>query len=169
MVDNSWCGGIVLGQAEGDWQALDFKTNPVAMYLNDEFVENGVTGDAMGHPFESVAWLAGLLAGQGKQLRAGMVVMTGSTLATGLERVRGIEPPSQAWEAYALPLSYTRMPYHDSEYTPREASRDCSTGGARHRELYCLCFACCGRAGIPICRANPAPVAKSDRVFDVSA
>lgn len=82
MVDNSWCGGIVLGEAAGDWRALDFKTNPVAMYLNNEFVESGVTGDAMGHPFESVAWLAGLLAGQGKQLRAGMVVMTGSTLAT---------------------------------------------------------------------------------------
>ena len=52
------------------------------MSLNGALVENGVTGDAMGHPFESVAWLAGLLAGQGKQLRAGMVVMTGSTLAT---------------------------------------------------------------------------------------
>jgi hypothetical protein len=25
-----------------------------------------------------------------------------------LERVRGIEPPSSAWEAAALPLSYTR-------------------------------------------------------------
>ena len=50
--------------------------------MNGEFVENGVTGDAMGHPFESVAWVAGLLAGQGKQLRAGMIVMTGSTLAT---------------------------------------------------------------------------------------
>ena len=25
-----------------------------------------------------------------------------------LERVKGIEPSSQAWEAYALPLSYTR-------------------------------------------------------------
>jgi 2-keto-4-pentenoate hydratase len=36
----------------------------------------------MGHPFESVAWVAGLLASQGKQLRAGMIVMTGSTLAT---------------------------------------------------------------------------------------
>ena len=82
LVDNSWCGGIVLGEAVGDWRALDFETNPVAMYLNDEFVESGVTGDAMGHPFESVAWLAGLLAGQGKQLRAGMIVMTGSTLAT---------------------------------------------------------------------------------------
>ncbi len=82
MVDNSWCGGVVLGEAAGDWRELDFKTNPVAMYLNDAFVESGVTGDAMGHPFESVAWLAGLLAGQGKQLRAGMIVMTGSTLAT---------------------------------------------------------------------------------------
>jgi hypothetical protein len=25
------------------------------------------------------------------------------------ERVRGIEPPYRAWEASALPLSYTRM------------------------------------------------------------
>ena len=56
------------------------------MYLNDVFGESGVTGDAMGHPFESVAWLAGLLAGQGKQLRAGMIVMTGSTLATRFPR-----------------------------------------------------------------------------------
>ena len=82
MVDNSWCGGIVLGEAPHDWQQLDLKTNPVAMSWNGEFVESGVTGDAMGHPFESVAWVAGLLASQGKQLRAGMIVMTGSTLAT---------------------------------------------------------------------------------------
>src|SRR5215813_509373 len=27
-----------------------------------------------------------------------------------MERVRGIEPPSEAWEASALPLSYTRAP-----------------------------------------------------------
>src|ERR1700741_4659019 len=27
-----------------------------------------------------------------------------------MERVRGIEPPSEAWEAPALPLSYTRPP-----------------------------------------------------------
>jgi 2-keto-4-pentenoate hydratase len=82
MVDNGWCGGIVLGEASGDWKAIDFRTNPVAMHLNGAFVENGVTGDAMGHPFESVAWVAGLLAGQGKQLKAGEIVMTGSTLAT---------------------------------------------------------------------------------------
>jgi 2-keto-4-pentenoate hydratase len=82
MADNSWCGGIVLGDAVSDWQGLDLKTNSVAMSLNGEFVESGVTGDAMGHPFESVAWVAGLLASQGRQLRAGMIIMTGSTLAT---------------------------------------------------------------------------------------
>jgi hypothetical protein len=26
-----------------------------------------------------------------------------------MERVRGIEPPSQAWEAYVLPLNHTRV------------------------------------------------------------
>ena len=82
LVDNGWCGGIVLGEATGDWQALDFKSSSVAMYLNGDFVENGVTGDAMGHPFESVTWLCDLLARQGKRLKAGEVVMTGSTLAT---------------------------------------------------------------------------------------
>ncbi len=82
MVDNSWCGGIVLGEARRDWQHLNLKTNPVAMSQNGAFVESGVTGDAMGHPFESVAWVAELLASQGKQLRAVMTVMTGSTLAT---------------------------------------------------------------------------------------
>jgi len=50
--------------------------------LNDKFVENGVTGDAMGHPFNSVIWVADLLARQGKGLKAGEIVMTGSTLAT---------------------------------------------------------------------------------------
>jgi len=86
LVDNSWCGGIVLGEARRGWRDLDLKTTPVAMSLNGALVENGVTGDAMGHPFESVAWLAGLLAGQGKQLRAGMIIMTGSTLATRFPR-----------------------------------------------------------------------------------
>lgn len=31
-----------------------------------------------------------------------------------LERVKGIEPSSQAWEAYALPLSYTRNDWESS-------------------------------------------------------
>jgi hypothetical protein len=36
----------------------------------------------------------------------------GRRLMPKLERVRGIEPPSEAWEAPALPLSYTRAATH---------------------------------------------------------
>jgi hypothetical protein len=32
----------------------------------------------------------------------------GLNCGNGLERVRGIEPPSRAWEALILPLNYTR-------------------------------------------------------------
>ena len=73
---------IVLGETFGDWKALDFASNSVVMYLNGEFVEDAVTGDAMGHPFNSITWLADLLARQGKELKAGDIVLTGSTLAT---------------------------------------------------------------------------------------
>ncbi len=33
-----------------------------------------------------------------------------SAAVVDLERVKGIEPSSVAWEATALPLSYTRVP-----------------------------------------------------------
>ena len=36
--------------------------------------------------------------------RKGVIART-----VAVERVRGIEPPSQAWEAYVLPLNHTRM------------------------------------------------------------
>tara|TARA_R110000787_G_scaffold22424_6_gene65162 strand:- start:242 stop:400 length:159 start_codon:yes stop_codon:yes gene_type:complete len=40
-----------------------------------------------------------------------------------LERVKGIEPSSLAWEAKALPLSYTRMPPpFDPENRPAQGS-----------------------------------------------
>ncbi len=36
-----------------------------------------------------------------------------------LERVRGIEPPSQAWEAYVLPLNHTRVAPPDEPEGPQ--------------------------------------------------
>src|SRR4028118_926482 len=38
------------------------------------------------------------------------------------ERVRGIEPPSPAWKAGALPLSYTRLPVFRVLLSGREDS-----------------------------------------------
>ena len=31
-------------------------------------------------------------------------------MGEGLERVKGIEPSSKAWEAFVLPLNHTRIP-----------------------------------------------------------
>ncbi|HEU4371714.1 MAG TPA: hydratase, partial [Methylomirabilota bacterium] len=42
----------------------------------------GKTGDALGHPFEAVAWLANLLNRRGRLLGRDMIVMTGSSITT---------------------------------------------------------------------------------------
>ena len=45
-------------------------------------VERATTGDAMGNPLNSLAWLANLLIEQGRPLKKGNIIMSGSTLAT---------------------------------------------------------------------------------------
>ena len=55
---------------------------PVELVWNGEVVDRGVTGAAMGHPFEGLAWLANLLAGRGRAMKAGEIVITGSALRT---------------------------------------------------------------------------------------
>ena len=82
IADNSWNGGIVLGPEASGWRGLDLATLEVAMTINGQAAGGGVGGDVMGHPFEAVAWLANTLAKRGKGLRGGMVVLTGSVVAT---------------------------------------------------------------------------------------
>ncbi|MEQ8584409.1 MAG: fumarylacetoacetate hydrolase family protein [Thalassobaculaceae bacterium] len=79
--DNAWSGGIVLGEATGDWRALDLATTPVRLDYNGE-IEEAVTGAAMGNPLNALAWVANLLVEQGRPLQAGHWVMTGSTVKT---------------------------------------------------------------------------------------
>ena len=50
--------------------------------VNGEVLGSGQTGDALGHPFEAVAWLANHLNERGQSIRAGEFVMTGSTVIT---------------------------------------------------------------------------------------
>ena len=82
LVDNSWCAGVVLGPPRGDWHSLDLADTPVSLRVNDAPPATAVTGAAMGHPLNSLVWLADHLAARGSTLEAGMIVMTGSTLAT---------------------------------------------------------------------------------------
>lgn len=86
VADNCWCGGIVLGAAVGDWRALDLTSTPVRLEYGsgggEPEVETATTGAALGNPLNALAWVANLLAGQGRPLEPGMWVMTGSTLRT---------------------------------------------------------------------------------------
>lgn len=85
VADNCWCGGIVLGKATGNWSSLDLAATPVRLEYRrggETETEAATTGAALGNPLNALAWVANLLAGQGRPLRAGMWVMTGSTLRT---------------------------------------------------------------------------------------
>ena len=54
----------------------------MSLAYNDEPIETATTAAAGGNPLESLAWVANLMADQGRPVEAGMVVITGSTLAT---------------------------------------------------------------------------------------
>jgi 2-keto-4-pentenoate hydratase len=82
LTDKCWCGGVVLGPEIADWQGLDLTSAPVELLWNGKVVDRGVTGAAMGHPFEGLAWLANLLASRGRGMKAGEIVITGSALRT---------------------------------------------------------------------------------------
>jgi 2-keto-4-pentenoate hydratase len=82
LTDKCWCGGVVLGPEVADWRRLDLTSAPVELFWNREVVDRGVTGAAMGHPFEGLAWLANLLASRGRGMKAGEIVITGSALRT---------------------------------------------------------------------------------------
>lgn len=84
--DNVWNGGVVLGPAvtrtATEWLSPEFTDARTQLAINGTVVGEGRVGDAMGHPFEAVAWIANLLAGRGKELRRDMIVITGSSVTT---------------------------------------------------------------------------------------
>ncbi len=82
VVDNVWNAGVVLGPQVTDWQGLDLIAAKGTMTINGQPAGEGKGGDVMGHPLEALAWLANTLAGRGKSLSAGMIVMTGSIVST---------------------------------------------------------------------------------------
>ena len=80
--DNCWNGGVVLGPAVSDWQRLDLSSLKGRLFLNGEPVGEGVSGDALGHPFAGLAYTANSVVERGQTLAAGMIVITGSIIAT---------------------------------------------------------------------------------------
>jgi 2-keto-4-pentenoate hydratase len=82
IADNAWNAGIVLGRPLNEWHALDLAAARGTMVLNGVVVGEGHGRDVMGHPLEALVWLVNMLAQRGKSLTQGMIVMTGSIVAT---------------------------------------------------------------------------------------
>ncbi len=82
VADNAWNEGAVLGMPIRDWKGVDLESVHGVATINGDRVGEGHGRDAMGHPFEALAWVANSLAKRGKQLRAGQFVITGSLVAS---------------------------------------------------------------------------------------
>jgi 2-keto-4-pentenoate hydratase len=80
VADNSWNGGIVLSEFATKWP--DLKDVLGRATKDHASIGEGHGRDILGHPFNSVAWLATQLASRGETLKAGQVVMTGSVMKT---------------------------------------------------------------------------------------
>ena len=80
--DNAWNAGVVLGEERADWKTIDLEGSRGAMTINAGPAGEGYGRDVLGHPLDALAWLANTLAGRGRELRAGMLVMTGSIVST---------------------------------------------------------------------------------------
>jgi len=94
VADNSWNGGIVLGEFRANWP--DLVSIEGRVRRNGVEVDRGMGRDVLGHPFEPLTWLANHLARTGDGLRAGEIVLTGSLVTTRF--------PTET-EAYAFELA----------------------------------------------------------------
>jgi 2-keto-4-pentenoate hydratase len=82
VAGNCWNAGIVLGEPVTDWRSLDLGTAIARLTINGREIGRGAGADVMGHPLNALAWLANKKAEHGAPLLRGMVVMTGSIIAT---------------------------------------------------------------------------------------
>ncbi len=80
VADNSWNAGIVLSDFAVAWPDLGAALGKASR--EGAPIGEGHGRDILGHPFNSVTWLASQLASRGEGLKAGQVVMTGSVMKT---------------------------------------------------------------------------------------
>jgi len=81
IADNAWSEGAVLG-VPVDWKSVDLAAVRGVATINGQPVGEGRGAEAMGHPFDSVAWVANLLASHGRGLLRRDVVITGSLVTS---------------------------------------------------------------------------------------
>lgn len=82
IADNAWNEGAILGYPVTDWKKLDLAAVRGVARINGTEVGQGTGAQALGHPLDALAWVAGNLASRGRGLVRGDVVITGSLVTT---------------------------------------------------------------------------------------
>jgi 2-keto-4-pentenoate hydratase len=80
VADNSWNAGVILSDFRSTWPDLPPLLGRATK--DGDVIGEGYGRDILGHPFNSVAWLAAHLSSRGATLKAGQIVMTGSVMKT---------------------------------------------------------------------------------------
>ncbi len=78
IADNGSHGALVLGRGESNWGGWDIGAAAVSITIGTERISDGHGRNALGHPLNSLVWLANDLARRGRDLPAGSIVTTGS-------------------------------------------------------------------------------------------
>ena len=78
LADNAQQKAIVLGAGRRLAEVPDLSGVLARVLINDREVDSGRGSAVLGHPLNSIQWLAGKLTQFGERLRAGDLVMTGS-------------------------------------------------------------------------------------------
>ena len=82
VADDFFAAGCVLGKAVARSDAPDLLHVAGRAVVNGKEVGRGTGADVLGHPHNTLAWLANHLAQEGRGLHAGQIVLTGSLVKT---------------------------------------------------------------------------------------
>ncbi|MDB5608296.1 MAG: hydratase [Bradyrhizobium sp.] len=82
VADDFYAAGCVLGKPVARSAAPDLLEVVGRAIINGAEVSRGTGADVLGHPHNPLAWLANHLADEGRGLRAGQIVLTGSLVKT---------------------------------------------------------------------------------------
>lgn len=84
IADNTSAAGAVFGDEKLDISEIDMQTETVVLKVNGEVQVEGDGTAVLGHPAESIVWLARHLAQEDKAVPAGVPIMTGGLTAAVL-------------------------------------------------------------------------------------
>lgn len=77
IADNASTSRVVFGNKMTLHDGLELDLLGASLYVNGEWKEGGAGAAVLGHPAESVAMLANMLARKGEKIKAGEVILTG--------------------------------------------------------------------------------------------